>query len=182
VNVENLHLEGNMNYSCYYDKLSLLVPQNHLSSIWRINKTLCGRFTGLLEMPYSNLLRIHFKTDSYINGTGFDLTVSTLCGGILYDSNGVISTDDVINSIRCEWTIIVREGRTVQLNFESLNMPDNNNCQSSYLLLRNGGSKTSPFLGGGRFCGTSIPTVPESSSNRIHVTFYARRNSHVVSY
>jgi cubilin len=176
-----MNIEGN-NLSCYFDKVQFMVPKKLLSSQWRVNRTVCGRFTGLIEIPVSNLLRINFITDSSVNGTGFDLTVSNLCGGTLYASAGVLSTDDVINSIHCEWTIIVREGRTIQIVFELLNIADNNNCQSSYLLLRNGDSKTSPFLGGGRFCGTNIRTVPESSSNRVHIEFYVRRDLHAVSF
>ncbi|CAG2107294.1 unnamed protein product, partial [Medioppia subpectinata] len=96
----------------------------------------------------------------------------------VHGSSGYISTDDVTNEIKCEWIIKARHDRTIQLTFESLNIADNGNCQYSYILLKNGGRKRSPPLGGGRYCGQTIPTIPESSSDMIRVEFYARRDLH----
>jgi hypothetical protein len=169
------------NATCWYDKLMFLVPEHRSSSLWRINKTLCGRYVGSFELPRVNLIKINFKTDSYYNRTGFDLIVSPVCGGILYDSFGTLSTDDVMNSDHCEWTIIVREGRTINITFEDFNIADNNHCENSYMILRNGQNRNSPFLSGGRYCGNTLPTVSSSSSNAVYIIFHAFYNLHVVS-
>lgn len=179
VTVNDLLIEGD-NRSCWYDKLMFLVPQNHLSSLWHINKTLCGRWRGTFELPQTNLMRINFYTDFWVNKTGFDLQISNICGGTLYGTSGILTTDDVINSYRCEWIIIVREGRTIQITFDDFNLQDNENCQSSYFMIRNGGSSNSPYLGNGRYCGTNRPSIPESASNRVNVLFYAAFGRHVV--
>lgn len=162
--------------------IKLMFPRRRDSSVWSVNRTICGRFSGSVETPLFHIMRIQFLTDGWVNKTGFNLTVSTICGGTLYGSNGQLSTDDILHSQQCQWVIIVREGRTIQLTFESLNIADNNNCQFSYLLLRNGHRKTSPLLGGGKYCGRDKPIIPESSSNRIRIEFFARRNLHAVSH
>ena len=185
-------MEGN-NRSCLYDMLKILVPRrdrmlagtnDFYTPIWRINRTLCGRFVGALEstdfVPF-HLMRLNFVTDSWVNKTGFNLTVSTLCGGTLNGQYGYLSTDDVSHSVECEWLILVREGRTIQITFEMLNIADNSNCQYSYIQLRNGFRKTSPLLGGGKYCGRTIPVIPESASNSVRVKFFARRNLQAVS-
>ena len=35
--------------------------------------------------------------------------------------------------------------------------------------LRNGDQVDSPYLGSGRFCGSTLPTLPDTSSHRLHV-------------
>ena len=187
VNVTDLNTEGN-NRSCHTDMIKLMVPRRNLllsdpadPSLWRVNRTLCGRFIGSFELPPIHKMRINFLTDSSVNKTGFNLTVSTICGGTVYGPNGYLTTEDVLNQIKCDWVILVREGHTIQLTFEALNIADNNNCQYSYILLRNGHRKSSPLLGGGKYCGRNIPVIPESSSNRVRVEFFARRSLQAVS-
>lgn len=179
INITDMNMEGN-NVSCLYDMIKILEPMRGDLSRWRVNKTVCGRSTGAFESPQKHIMKINFLTDSWVNRTGFNLTVTPVCGGVLYDSYGYISTEDVMNTERCWWIVMVRPGRTVQITFQRLNIADNNNCQNSYVLLSNGGRKSSPLLGGGRFCGQSIPSIPESSSNRVRVEFYARRDLHAV--
>lgn len=158
-----------------------MVPREPNTANWNINKTLCGRYSGGFELPLSDVVRVNFKTDGSVNLTGFDMSLTSVCGGTLYGSSGSLSTEDVVGSQRCEWEIVVREGRTIQITFDNINIVDNNNCQYSYILLRNGASNRSPLLGGGRYCGTSIPEIPESASNRVYIIFNAPSYFHVVS-
>lgn len=63
--------------------------------------------------------------------------------------------------------ITVRRGRTIKFEFLQFDVPAyvNTECRS-YVLFKNGASMESPFLGQGKYCGTSIPTVEKTSSNR----------------
>lgn len=64
-------------------------------------------------------------------------------------------------------SITVRRGRTIKFEFLNFDIPTNGNSECrSYVILKNGASMESPFLGQGKFCGTSIPTVDKTSSNR----------------
>ena len=179
VNITDMNMEG-YNFTCYYDMIKLIIPIRSDLSMWKVNKTVCGRYTGLIEMPAIHIMRINFITDYWGNRTGFNLTVSPICGGTLYGTYGYISTDDVMNEVKCTWKILVKLDRTIQLRFESLNIADNSNCQYSYILIRNGVRKSAPPLGGGRYCGQNIPTIPESATNGVIVEFFARRELHAV--
>ena len=35
--------------------------------------------------------------------------------------------------------------------------------------IRNGGFTTSPVLGSGKYCGSSLPSLPETSSNQVYI-------------
>lgn len=63
-------------------------------------------------------------------------------------------------------SITVRRGRTIKFEFLRFNIPQQASKCGSYVLLKNGASMESPFLGEGKFCGTTIPTVEKTSSNR----------------
>lgn len=64
-------------------------------------------------------------------------------------------------------SITVRRGRTIKFEFLHFNIPRSvdSECRS-YVILKNGLNMESPFLGQGKFCGTTIPTVDKTSSNR----------------
>ena len=167
--------------NCFYDGVKFLIPKKFQSSQWHLNRTLCGRWTNETFELKSNIVRINFFSDGNYNKTGFELEVSTQCGGILHEPSGIITTDDVKKIYNCEWIIVMREGRTVQITFEQLNFADSV-CDNSYILLRNGGSSTSPFLGNGKYCGSRLQVVPESSSNQVYVKFYAAPGQQVVRF
>lgn len=65
-------------------------------------------------------------------------------------------------------SITVRRGRTIKFEFLHFHIPvltSNSKCDS-YVILKNGAFLESPFLGEGKYCGTTIPTVEKTSSNR----------------
>ena len=64
-------------------------------------------------------------------------------------------------------SITVRRGRTIKFEFLQFDISTrgNSDCRS-YVILKNGATMESPFLGQGKFCGSSIPTVDKTSSNR----------------
>lgn len=130
-------------------------------------------------------LQLTFDTDFSVNRTGFDSVVLLDCGGTLDDANGVINhnmTGRLVNasvfwlSDVCTWNINVRRGNTIKFNFEHMNMEKNpdGSC-NSYILIRDGPYEDSPFLGDGKYCGNSSPSIATTSGNKAIVQFYRAR-------
>lgn len=71
----------------------------------------------------------------------------------------------------CTWEITVQTGRTIQFEFDKLNLArhDDGAC-NSYIIIRNGVHDDSPFLGVGKYC-NGISTIPATSSNKAIVQF-----------
>lgn len=176
VNVQDMNIEGN-NVSCSFDMLTFSSPLQYGSSQWHANKTICGRFSGSFEVP-SNLMRVQFITDGSVNKTGFQVSLSNRCGGIIRESAGVISTEDVAGAYQCEWIIIVREGRTINASFDNFLISDSNNCAYSYMLFRNGGNENSPIIG--KYCGSNRPTIRQSASNMLYIRFNGAHRANIV--
>lgn len=67
-------------------------------------------------------------------------------------------------------SIKVRRGRTIKFEFTKFNIHQyaGTECRN-YILFKNGESMESPFLGQGKYCGTSIPSITKTSSNRAFV-------------
>lgn len=128
--------------------------------------------------PY---LKLEFISDWYNNGTGFNSVIRLECGGELTLPTGTISKDMAQNEppdTMCEWNVIVRPGRTIKITFEQLNMrKDANGHCDSYIMLRNGHNKESPYLGAGRYCGNDILEVPNTIGNHLFVQFYTGSKS-----
>lgn len=135
-----------------------------------------GRFHGT---PNS---RLHFQSDYSNNRTGFEASVMLDCGGLLEGTHGQITNEMTVSNRSqywmnetCFWTVSVSRGRTIQFDFDKLNLVKNDDgtC-SSYILIRNGIHDDSPFLGQGKYCG-EYSTIPQSSSNKAIVQFVRNR-------
>ncbi|KAG8233892.1 hypothetical protein J437_LFUL005219, partial [Ladona fulva] len=148
---------------------------------WNLEKTYC--LQNATETPFhgTNLMKVVFETDFYRNGTGFSAHVNSVCGGSLSGSNGVI---DVLNMTQyegkypkmiymCEWTITVRSGRTIKVEFDAFDLYGvvDTSCTNAFIMFKNGGSSDSPGLGEPRYCGNTIPNVPETVGNRMYIKY-----------
>ncbi|GAB6032010.1 hypothetical protein CHUAL_010385 [Chamberlinius hualienensis] len=126
---------------------------------------------------WSNAMLIRFVSDSSVNGTGFALSVTAVCGGNVSAPNGVIQSPSYPSNYppeaRCNWAISVRPGRTIMVEIEDFNLEgDSPSCTSDYLTLRNGINADSPILGNGKYCGSSTPQqLPQTSTNHLFVQF-----------
>ncbi|GFG35967.1 hypothetical protein Cfor_02931, partial [Coptotermes formosanus] len=168
--------------SCYIDYVQVYRGRRGLPD-WRLMKTLCmpNATRGFLES--TNLMKVVFNTDFYVNRTGFKGTVEIVCGGMLTEPNGVIDMQNETRALhwfytyghlQCEWNVTVKVGRTIAVEFPVFNVPsiDTAHCAQNYIVLRNGRSRLSPMLGQGRYCGTQAPAnIPETSGNELSVTF-----------
>lgn len=125
-------------------------------------------------------LKVVFKTDYGINQTGFSARTYLECGGYMKEPDGIIEYNFtrqmqnkpfLIPSMDCVWNITVKRGRTIKFEFLSINIRNTSQSCDSFITIRNGIDDASPYLGRGHYCGTTVPDVPQSSSNRAFVKF-----------
>ncbi|XP_055528454.1 cubilin homolog [Wyeomyia smithii] len=130
-------------------------------------------------------LKVTFKTDYFNNRTGFTGVVSLRCGGLITEPNGVIAVTSMASSNQsfnrvldsvCMWNITVRPGRIIEFRFESISIIKSNEGCTGFVSIKNGIDDYSPILG--TFCGTEIPAIMNTSSNRGFVKFNA---GHVIT-
>lgn len=133
-------------------------------------------------------LRVQFQSDFNDNRTGFGSIVMLDCGGLLEGTQGQITNEMTklnqlfyLTNDTCTWTVRVARGRTIQFDFETLNLATNadKSC-NSYILIKNGIHDDSPFLGLGKYCGGS-QTIPRTSSNTAIVQFVRNRVYHTTN-
>lgn len=133
--------------------------------------------------PY---LRLEFITDTSVNQTGFKSLLRTACGSDLFvTGTKLLNVTDVLNigpSVQqdCIWTLRVRQGRRIRLEFPEVVLRNSNSPADSagcenFLVLRNGGAGDSPFLGRGKYCEDNISDALETSSNTAYVKFHHKR-------
>lgn len=147
--------------------------------------TLCTTTTNVsVQNTYvgSPLLRLNFVSDSYVNRTGFNAIVRLGCGGAFTSSSGVITKNMTLTDLpgtTCSWSITVREGHTIEITFTSLNLrkESTDGMCDSFLLLRNGHFKQSPFLGNGQYCGTDTPSALQTVGHQAFVQFVTGNRS-----
>ncbi|XP_063226608.1 cubilin [Bacillus rossius redtenbacheri] len=135
----------------------------------------------------TSLMKVVFHTDFSRVETGFSATVHLACGGMLSGPSGSINAYNLSGQglqpspsrrFDCEWIVTVRPGRTIAVTFELLDIQvsDTNICGEGYVLLRNGGSVDSPLLGMGKYCGTALLPVDQTTGNKLYVKYGVMAN------
>ncbi|KAJ6642436.1 Cubilin like [Pseudolycoriella hygida] len=164
---DEIDLEDTVN--CLGDYVKIY-SSNDLSNYKLLNTTCQVTPNEILQLYGDPYLKIHFVSDYYTNRTGFSGIAKSVCGSPMSGPSGVIKA--TIGDKNCEWSITVRSGRTIKFEFLDFSIPDPSTTHcSSYVLLKNGESMESPFLGRGKYCGTTVPTVENTFSNRAYVVF-----------
>ncbi|XP_077300380.1 cubilin homolog [Arctopsyche grandis] len=168
-------------YECIMDKIIISTTSQANPNDWTVIDSYCrSNATGMVVEGY-NRLKVEFHTDLSGNNTGFEAKIYSSCGGNLTSSTGILSPSfpklNMYNRIRpqstCVWSITVRPGRTIKLEFLQLNGTglDPNTC-NNFLMIRNGDSNDSPILGDGKYCGNVIPSTPlQTTGNRLFVKY-----------
>lgn len=154
-------------YNCLSDYVKVSSSKD-LSEYKVLNQTCQVIPNTILQVHGNPYLKLNFISDYYTNRTGFIGMGKSICGSPMFGPSGVITVDKESN---CEWEITVRRGRTIKFEFLKFEIPKHGTECRSYLLMKNGASFESPFLGQGKFCGTTIPTVEKTSSNRAFIVF-----------
>lgn len=173
VNLEN-------NVECISDYVQ--VSSSKDLDVFKPEVKLCNaNFSSQTKYHGTPYLKLEFISDWYNNGTGFNSVVRLECGGELTLPTGTIGKDMAQNEppdTMCEWSVIVRPGRSIKITFEEMNIrKDANGHCDSYIMLRNGHNKESPYLGAGQYCGNEILEVPNTIGNHLFVQFYTGSRS-----
>ncbi|KAJ8923869.1 hypothetical protein NQ315_010451 [Exocentrus adspersus] len=170
---------------CNSDYISLY--QRHSDdNDWELVNKVCSRGDyNDTSIHFTNLLKVEFVTNRYMNGSGFKASVVQskrqnndsnsyiACGGSMVGPTGYIySTNVTTYGSNCQWNVTVRSGKTIKVTFEELNIPhDSSKGCNNYLMLRNGKYPDSPLLGNGKYCGTSIPQPLNTTGNHLFVKY-----------
>ncbi|TNN61134.1 Cubilin [Liparis tanakae] len=151
---------------CYFDSL---VIRDGSSSLSPVLANVCGR-----ELPSSihstgDSMHIHFSSDGSVGGRGFNASYSR--------DRGVLSSPNYPQNYRpgldCSWHVMVTPGYRVSVTFQSpfQILGYETGCRTGdYLELRNGPDGSAPALGD-RLCGSSVPSVLQTTDNHLFIHF-----------
>ncbi|RWS21660.1 Cubilin-like protein, partial [Leptotrombidium deliense] len=133
--------------------------------------TLCDKLTKSLTISSSgNQMTVRFKSDNSVSGRGFSASFQAqpgACGGVFENNQGSLTSKNYPSKYDatddCEWLITVTGMHKIQLKFDDFDLPENTDCSSSYIIVYDGVSESSPSLL--KHCGKTLPTVVLSTSN-----------------
>ncbi|TRZ04415.1 hypothetical protein DNTS_013284 [Danionella cerebrum] len=91
------------------------------------------------------------------------------CGDIIQRSQGHVTLESYPISAKCDWTLQVGRGATMELRFSMMSLESDHSCRYDYVEVRDGDSVKSPVIG--RYCGEKIPAPIKSSGNSLHIRF-----------
>ncbi|VEN57932.1 unnamed protein product, partial [Callosobruchus maculatus] len=163
--------------TCQYVDVVKLYQKGPFDDDWQKMRSVCQSTSEVIHA--TNLLKVEFVTTRFRNGTGFKAYVAEGCGGLLTDPSGyIIFGDSSTRGLECQWNITVRSTRAIDLIFEEIDIPDGTEGMcDSYLMVKNGISQESPFLGKGKYCGTKVPEKITSTGNNLYVKYRGVKNA-----
>ncbi|NWQ80483.1 PAMR1 protease, partial [Columbina picui] len=91
------------------------------------------------------------------------------CGQVLQASRGHILLEGYPLNARCEWTIHVQAGFSIELRFYMLSLEFDYTCQYDYVEVRDGDNLDSRIIK--KFCGNERPPPIRSTGSSLHVFF-----------
>ncbi|XP_056602708.1 inactive serine protease PAMR1 [Triplophysa dalaica] len=116
------------------------------------------------------------KDDFYIRGRyctacrrGWSGGDCLTCGEVIHRPHGHVILESYPINAKCEWTLQVGQGATVELRFSMISMESDHSCRYDYVEVRDGDNPKSPVIG--RYCGEESPTPVKSSGNSLHIRF-----------
>lgn len=130
-------------------------------------------------------LKLEFKTDVSINGTGFLAKVVAKCGANLTDSVGFIDGKTMWDfydgpKSECIWHVNVKPGKRIQIKLNyppmSLTKEDFDEECSVHALLYDGIDDHAPLLRPGKLCYPQNATVIHSNTSSNHLTIKYKLN------
>ncbi|KAJ8376962.1 hypothetical protein SKAU_G00075420 [Synaphobranchus kaupii] len=177
-NVLSVDIEDDI--SCYYDSLVVRDGETNLSPLLA---NICGReLPGPLHSSGDSMF-LRFTSDSSVSGRGFNASYSKGCGGLFHADRGVISSpkypENYTPRLDCSWSVMVTPGFRVSVTFQSPFQVQGFGTACStgdYLELRNGPDVSAPSLGG-RLCGSTPPSVTQTTDNQLFVRFVSDDNN-----
>ncbi|CAG9792216.1 unnamed protein product [Diatraea saccharalis] len=126
----------------------------------------------------SSEMIIHFHSDAYGSGNGFQITYAPVegipgCGGYYTLDKGEIVSPSYngyyLDNLLCEYKIVASPDSKIRIDFKSFKLESSVRCRYDYLKVYDGPSTNSKLVG--RFCGSSYPKSFVSSSNSLFIIF-----------
>ncbi|XP_057200911.1 inactive serine protease PAMR1 isoform X2 [Triplophysa rosa] len=96
-------------------------------------------------------------------------SIPKTCGEVLHRPHGHVILESYPINAKCEWTLQVGQGATVELRFSMISMEYDHSCRYDYVEVRDGDNPKSPVIG--RYCGEDSPPPVKSSGNSLHIRF-----------
>nr|XP_033495310.1 cubilin [Epinephelus lanceolatus] len=158
------------------------------SSLSPMLATVCGRDPPASLHSTGDSMFIHFSSDSSISGRGFNASYSRGCGGLLHVDRGVLNSprypQNYLPGLDCSWHVMVTPGFKVSVSFQSPFQIQGygSGCSTGdYLELRNGPDGSSPLLGG-RLCGSSPPSLLQTTDNNLFIHFVSDASNEATGF
>ncbi|XP_073985355.1 cubilin-like isoform X1 [Rhodnius prolixus] len=167
-----LDLESNR--LCLSDYVALYKASLDNVNTWDKIAQVCHENDTLSRFSGNNIVKVVFRTDFLSNKTGFEAKALTVCGGSMSGPNGIIKSPPVYVRGTCQWNVTVKPGQTIKLKFNKLKLTkdtEGTSCGYQYLMLRDGGTSDSPYLGAGKYCGEDLKDIPNTHSNKLFILF-----------
>uniref|UniRef100_A0A3B4DK41 Inactive serine protease PAMR1 n=1 Tax=Pygocentrus nattereri TaxID=42514 RepID=A0A3B4DK41_PYGNA len=116
------------------------------------------------------------KDDFYVSGTyctecrqGWTGGSCLTCGEVIRRPQGHVILESYPINAKCDWTLHVSTGLTMELRFTMLSLEFDHSCRHDYVEVRDGDSLDSRVIG--RYCGNDIPSPIRSSGDSLHIRF-----------
>lgn len=116
------------------------------------------------------------KDDFYIRGQyctacrrGWSGGDCLTCGEVIHRPHGHVTMESYPINAKCEWTLQVNQGATIELRFSMISMESDHSCSYDYVEVRDGDNPKSPVIG--RYCGDKSPPPIRSSGSSLHIRF-----------
>lgn len=131
----------------------------------------------------SSEILIHFHSDSYGAGNGFQISYAPVegipgCGGYFtLDKGEIVSPSfggEYLHNLRCEYKISTSPDTKIRIEFKTFNLERSRKCKFDYLKIYDGPSTESRLVG--KFCGTTYPKSFVSTSNNLFFIFRSDYN------
>ncbi|KAG9276492.1 cubilin [Astyanax mexicanus] len=163
------HMELEPHSGCEFDYVEV---RDGLAETDPLIGKYCGSTLPAPILSSYNHLWIRFKSDSSVSHAGFRAVYEISCGGTLSGSGQIrtpLHPDAYPHNKKCEWVINQAEGYVVTLNFLTFDVEDSAGCYFDYVEVRDGATSSSPLLG--RFCGTQVPPMLQSTQKQMYIVF-----------
>ncbi|GFU30247.1 tolloid-like protein 2 [Trichonephila clavipes] len=160
-----------MDSTCSKDYL-MIEEYNELGRRWSRPVRKCGPSNPEPYMSKQRKIRITFHSNENINGDGFNIAYSAVCGGnFTYGRDEIFSPnypEAYDNSLNCTYTI-GRAGQYVTLKFDDLfSIENKDDCSYDSLEIYHGNISDVKRLG--PYCGTEAP-APRTMAGPVIVKF-----------
>ncbi|XP_065072372.1 CUB and peptidase domain-containing protein 2-like [Rhopilema esculentum] len=161
---------------CSYDKLEIKEKQGKK---YKTKEKLCGTKKPRPFKTASNSVRLSFTSDDSGVEKGFKITWEAVaekqeCGGTFNGTSGNLTSPNYPgtypNKAKCDYTIIVPFGYTMELKLNNLDMEFDSNCDYDFVEIFDGPTDKTHRLG--KFCGNKVPKRPlKPSGNKVLIKF-----------